>query len=542
MADPILDSLKGILDTLFGAPSQSASNPWSNLTSTQNTGLGLSGISPLSGTDPSSLFQDDPNSLDTYLQNSLFQKRERAFNTIDIVPSVLTGPSFKAQVPLRQIVEKVGFDYDNENLDTGAKIDIWRTVQVPLQANTLKIEFLPGFVVGTPPTTNPATSNFSNEDFDKPLETVTPIVTGSTETRFDFTAAVPTILLQFDDVGAPLLLAKNGDTFKCDGITKVFVTFKVSCPRFSLILGYNATFDSQTDYFTRLADLGLSPGYGIWENPQRHTVPFCITDRDTTANDSGGFSFDQFFTNGGNFPNVSSVVPFAPNLKFGMAGGVITVPFDVRVIIDNAQCNTAPTNGFSEIWITNVTCNVMVPNGYEVAGGDFKGNINMGEFFLWLALAHRDSVSGGLAGTITYTLIRKFVSLGLTFRIITVADPGLLDNDYVNPIVKNYGPPVRIQIPFNHALVLGCNLGMVSLKFPDDNNLLRSAVYYNWSVEGYTWGYLKTDGRITENGALFSNLLDYNGNPVGGDTRYNYGLDNCVQCPYPNDLPLIQNP
>lgn len=418
----IFDDITQVLDGLLGRPPGAPSN------------LTLAGVKPMSDALPTapSLFRT-PNKAE---QDALQQQRELAFNTVDIEPMSFAPITYTTSIPIQKITDKVGYDSDNEKasgvfgpppLPGTATTSSWRTVQLPLQGNFLKIEFLP-----MPINYNSGSLNVKQKtdqsNFGNVPASSTPLAPSHQY------SASRTILIQFDDPSGPLLIARDGSEFYANFNT-VYVTFKYQCTRFTVISGQNSSIRSGDK--NRNLNLSLGPGYGLWDDQTRHPVPFAFCNEGSA-----------FYTNLAGQPTQLYGTPYTVSKNASVS----------VVLIDPSPTYSGLTNAnvFGTVigWIT----------GISVAANCADSTIN--NIHIVVRLSIIDSVNGGE----TYV---KFIPLWLTGDGSTQPRPVTFS--------PNFNEPIRFQLRnIPGVLQETLKLGITS------SNTGNSSV--SVAIDGYTWG------------------------------------------------------
>lgn len=350
---------------------------------------------------------------------ALAQKRDRGLQIFDVNPSQLTASNFQSQVPLSTIYDKIGYTGDGDGSGYGGSFDTdtaWRTVAIPLPGNFLKFEYLQSQL-------NVPDSSVLNAFFKEP--------------NYDFTfgastkrAVIPSkiVFIQFDDPNGPLHVLKNGDVFKT-AYNAIFITTKTINSRFSIVIGRDSEIISSPERHM-LADMAMGPGYGLWEAPHRHCVPFCIAQKDQTPS--------------------GVVTPLAGSLTKTLFTPVISSSF---IGADHVK-------GAAVLWITNIQFTAMPAST----------NTNVvAQFILYIG----GDVNDGFA-------VKKLIAT-VPIMAPKVATGGLSGGQgYVS-----FSPPIRV--------VLNCSGGFDKIQECLNYNIINSSadsIDYYWSVNGYAYGLI----------------------------------------------------
>lgn len=421
--------LKDFLDSVLGEPvgNSTGSTIWDKLPSNSET-LNLNGVSNLSN-QPLLNRQDGGRRLPSEQLASIIQNRDRAFNRIDINPMLLNSSQYRAQVDPSRLYDLMGYESDNYAGNQGALSNSekplagWRTVEIAFAGNFLKFEFLPGLV-----NTNVASSYDGNiqSNFNKPaysqLANVGTDLTGAVSNR--------QVLIQFDDTSGPLILAKDGDTFKVP-FERVYVTFKFFVPRFSLIVGYNAEIISSGQTKSLNQKPAYGGGYSLWNNEDRHCIPF------------------NFQTQGWN----SADYTWAPQNCAKNNTDHIPI-YDLEA---NNSIGTNAPYGQAVGWITGVDVSVYSNGTTDLIYGNFQLGI---------------APSSTVVGANTYT------------RCLYMLPVFKYGNSAANFNIR-FNEPIRFSL--NRRQGATSSAVRLLAKFQNSNSSNASVSYY-FTVTGYIWG------------------------------------------------------
>lgn len=429
-----LEALNNLL-TGHGVP---RSNPlWDELEratrDSQTTPL-IEGIQGES-TEPIKLYRD-PRANDVDAAFGAQQNRYQGLNVIDITPQRLSATAFNCTISQQKLNDKIGYEADNDSITAGGvKIKTWRTFQLANAGNFLKIEFLPSkrnFTDSRSQLTGPQNLHDDHTfaagtllNGINPDNLIADPTHDIVTTGFIHREASRQILVQFDDPNGAIFIAKDGEVF-LNPFQTIFVSFKASCPRFSVIFGNNCSIESPSDSRTMNANLAMGPGHGLWNNPSQHCVPFCFSvDRAFMTSNTTQIQVNNNNTNSitlieqvNNFTNVTTSKVFR-----GLALG----------------------------WITNL----------EIAGVYTTNNQNPST--IW-AIQVQDS-TGALLKTLC------------TGTVMASTGAGLLDAARFI-IERNFSTPRRFTLRPGDKLVFVVN------------NRSGSTLLYGYSIEGYAYGRL----------------------------------------------------
>lgn len=221
--------------------------------------------------------------------DAIKQTNSKGFRIIDIDPNQLTRSEYSCiytQDILTNIIgQEIAFEngvyrFDNTGAATsGSTVNpYWRTVNIGIPGNFLKIEILPvrphdaalvgSLVGGFNPDyvkTNTEPQNTNQENFATQI------------------ASKRDILLDFETPTANPVIVRDGDCFEST-FTQIFLTFKQFMPRIRITIGYNSKVISNNDQPQSLA---MWDGYGLSKEKHYHPSPFCQTEADVIGSYSG---------------------------------------------------------------------------------------------------------------------------------------------------------------------------------------------------------------------------------------------------------------
>lgn len=210
------------------------------------------------------------------------RKNSKGYQIIDINPNILDRDDYFPQIEINTLVELFGPEavstlsgyYEDATIAPPySTAPYWRTIEIPISGNFLKVDYLPV-------RTNDNVS-FTPGGYTIPDKTNK---TDNSDSFLDFSpkhAGDQILLLQFQDTQGAPHIAKPGQVYKSE-FTTVFLTFKAFGPRIRVTIGSNSTIEEDVDRSANM-DLACGPGYGLFNDPYMHGVPFCITDQDLNA-------------------------------------------------------------------------------------------------------------------------------------------------------------------------------------------------------------------------------------------------------------------
>lgn len=470
------------LNTLLGYPPKDKIGGfnWDNLTGETDT-LNLEGVSAESKLPLQAL--DTNRRMPTQEIAAIIQKRDRAFNVFQISPFNLSQSQFGSLIPQSILNTTVGYEGDQDVGTLNRTTNAWRTVEISVPGDFVKIDFLPNQINFSHAlnSSNPYNYAKENQAYVQALNT-------SLSSDYVDLLSSRTILIQFDEPNSTPYVHKPGDTYNVP-FSKIYVTCKTYVPRFEVTLGYNAKIISTGDDRLMQSQLATGPGYGLWDSPSRHTVPFCFTDCDQDRNGIG-------IATGGSAP-IISLLAFDP----------ASTPTKYTLIdLDN---QTPKPYGVGVGWITGLKANIMFLN-YDGAATPF--------------------ISGFIAIINVYTEAPS--SLGNTRKLLTslrssfslIKDQTNNTDRPVYDMEKTFNTPIRFSL-LKNGLIGGANYGevtklilTVSLTALNSNGVTRQA-YFRWAMEGYTFGGLNNTNLVASQTA----------------TYFGYGMDLCTTHPFPLD-------
>lgn len=418
-----------------------------NAVAKASLGLNLNGIAASnSGDSPSGT---DPHEVDIATAISQLQKRSSGFNVTDIKPMKLSGSQYSLLLPLSAVTDILGLEYDDLNLQPSPPLQnfannttgtAWRTIQLPILGNFLKIEFLPtqsNFQINTISQNDTANSlrkiDLGYSQLDDGAVNIFNTANNSPHSAQGTTTYYEReinrqILIQFDSISNPLMIAKTGEVFKTP-FSSVFIHCKTGCPPFRIISGYNSEVVSPQDNRVMNSNPAFGPGHGLWEgNGSRHCVGFSIG----TGGDPG-------------------------------ANALITVASPVNNVLVNTVFNQK---------VTGVTSNQPIPNNVNAHGLAIgwitnmnlsiisQGNAGDGNGQIWL------QVSSAIS---SYSKI--ILSLPFTYKKGTAANVFVSFNIPKRFVLK---PGYRLDLMINHS------------------NTSNETINMQYSIDGYVYGKILT--------------------------------------------------
>lgn len=221
--------------------------------------------------------------------DAIKQTNSKGFRIIDIDPNQLNRSDYMCSYTQEQILAFIGndyafeggaFRYDNSGASTAGSTTIpyWRTINIPIAGNFLKIEILPArtidnFIVPFDPT-NPV--SYVNVNSDPQNTSVQEIAV--------LNAAKTNILLDFETITSNPHIVKNGDIFETY-FTNLYITVKQMNCRIRIIIGSNSKISS---IYQKPVNLSLWDNGGFTRQETPHSSPFCFTDHQQNAIDFTG--------------------------------------------------------------------------------------------------------------------------------------------------------------------------------------------------------------------------------------------------------------
>jgi len=262
-------------DLYFDPKSMPSKSMWSSLERETST-LNLEGVSGSSGEAPIAYAPQRTPSTEQLA--AIIQRRERAFNIVEINPFYLTAENYRPQISMQRIFERVGYEADNYNSLVGSPYPFnnnnspvygWRCVEMPIAGTFVRFDFSPGQMNSY----SEANIDNTSQEISKKYEYTT--LVGQFDERNATYISSRNILVQIDDPSGPLIIMRPGDAIKIP-FERIYVYCKYYVPKFSLTFGYNAEIVSANDNRILNSDPAFGGAQGIWEYNSRHCTPFSI--------------------------------------------------------------------------------------------------------------------------------------------------------------------------------------------------------------------------------------------------------------------------
>lgn len=324
------------------------------------------------------------------------QRNSKGFRVIDINPNLLPRADFYPQLQQDTIIELFGpesvsslaAEYeDGSNGATYSSLPYWRTVELAISGNFLKIEHLPVRV-------NDSRANYQTPGFSQIGLNLS--VSDASDSFSDFSpkhSSDKCFLINFQDTKENPIIAKHGDSFKTE-FTTVFISFKTTQPRFRVVIGSNSVIDNVDDRLVNM-DLSKAPGIGIFNNSFVHPVSFCITERDLNQIQTGSAQYEYVPLLGGALTLEADLIVNRQTIlnrcyKAGFANSDIsrqqyTTLYQYNNDQTLAACTTSTgtfeannydTNGMAVGWLTGFSgCGFMSTAG--LGGGNYEIAMSM---------------------------------------------------------------------------------------------------------------------------------------------------------------------
>lgn len=377
---------------------------------------------------------DDGFRLEAERLNAIQQNQSRGFNLIDINPGLLSNQEFPLAIPYEFLFDGSGFMPQS----SGSIAANFRTINIPLQGNFVKIEFI---------YENNSSANI-NDTNAKPLANIkyqqalknTSIVNGQViyseidlttgYTRYDFdNFARNKVYLGFEDVSQkPHLITKSGDTFNTY-FNSLTITLNIGAPKIRITVGFNSSkVDGPSDAAIN-AQLELMGSARLFKEIDSPLVPFNIQQADIqTPYDPTAFNL--FSTTALNL----AILNIASNRGYNIAGGPISL-------------------GYSVLWITSL----------EFSASRLTSGTGYMQFNLFTAPA-------GI-GPSAQDAFRVYGAK------ITLNNGASIENRTLNITLPK---PIRVVIPNQHSLRLGI--------YYQSGVALTMA--YSYAISGYAFGMI----------------------------------------------------
>lgn len=474
-------------------PKKSDAGMWNALQG-QSATLNLDGVSassPLGSRGYSS-----PRSMPYEQIASLIENRQKAFNVIQISPFNLSQDQYGSQIPQNIINATVGYEGDQDAAVGGNgpfNTNAWRTVEIPIPGDFLKIDFLPSQVnFAHSILTTPNPNNYGKED-----QTDTLDLNPSLNSNYVDLLQNRSILIQFDDTTQPPYLHKPGESYKLP-FQKVFITCKTYVPRIEVTIGYSATISSDQQSRIMSSQMDTGPGYGIWDSSSRHCVPFCFTEMDQDL--------------GTKPPTVVSAGTVIRNILISGSTGSTTDPWagtEYKWTLIDLENQLPEPWGVGIGWITDMDLTILFQT--NSIGVNWSVNVYI----------EGDALQVG-ANPPNNAFRRKLLTSFRGNTIVNANAATVSQKEYYN---KNFSKPIRFSLnlpdpssrtPFNYMPRL-----VVCAKAWTSG---ASNMNMSWTMHGYTFGRLNQENRIQES---------YN--PSSTEAYYGYGMDLLTTHPFPLD-------
>jgi len=373
--------------------------------------------------------------------NAIRQTQSKGFRIIDIDPNQLDRFEYYCSYTEAVLNNLVGQDYavedgvrrfDNTGAATpGSTNDpYWRTVNIPISGNFLKIEYLPA---------RPYDGGLSSTaTFNSPDGIVTSTIPQNTNAPDEatFMASKRVMLLDFENITDRPIFVKPGDVYKTY-FTNFYLTFKEMNCRIRVTIGSNS--EIETSYESP-KNLAMWDGGGFIRENVMHPVPFCMTEADLIG------------SYGGIAVGISTLSYLLIGNQFGITPG---------------SSSRNQNLGVSVMYLTGFT-----GIGYLQAGGDF---IDLTNFELFLA--------GFDSATLNITTLKKRLASFNTsnYSVGAANGVGLAQSD--NGV--NFNEPLRVTLQAGECLAVRL--------IPSYRNVAHN-VFCKFQVTGYVVGGLDVLG------------------------------------------------
>lgn len=336
---------------------------WSNLI---DAGLGMpTTVEGIHATSGGSLeaFQSTSHKLDSNEIDAIKQTQSKGFRVIDIDPNAFTKEEAFCvydDATLARIVGVAvsGYGFSAQVDSTaaptvsGSPRPYWRTLQLEIPGNYLRVEFLPARV--TP-------GRYSEVDPAENPVSILPQNTnliGNTDqyTGVAAEAGRRTMLLDFETPSSTPLIVSDGDEFKTMFSTVLF-TFKQLNVRIRLTIGYNSEITSRN---TKETNLSLFGGFGLTKGSPIHPTPFCVSDRDVNATNYQGVTAS-------NAPGYINLI-YSPDYP----GSLVGVPIGLGIFfitgftVTTTNYVTSPTTQWYDVELVQAKVNVLTVPTYVI--------------------------------------------------------------------------------------------------------------------------------------------------------------------------------
>lgn len=415
---------------------------------------------------------------------SIQQRNSKGFRVFDFSPFNFPRTDFYPTIDKNYLYDLLGPEavtiasglYE-DGTNVVSDLPYWRTVEIPVQGNFLKIEFLP------------VRQNEVWASWDSTLPAQIPDNTSVTDNSDSFTLFSPKhstdkfFFLSFQDNQGNQIIAKHGDVFKTE-FSSFFLTFKTTIPRFRITIGYNSQVEAVDDRHANM-QIAYGPGHGVFNNPQVNPVAFEITDKDLNGfqNTTPGTGFGYFYVTGGSTFEADLItnVPRILNRCYKAGGANSDLQLAQYSAAANYQFTNDATSAACAISGGAWTADNFQNNGMIIGWiTHFLGNISLtsdaaftSQMMVDLTLEIYRYTASGASGT----PVRRLLTIPVTLD-------GIMNHQQFNVPLRE---PVRFCLMQRDALRL-----FITNK--PTNVLSSKTIYCKFAAGGYTLGGLYGHG------------------------------------------------
>lgn len=281
---------------------------------------------------------DDGYNLEAERLNAIQQKGSKGFQVVDINPGLLNKLDYVVNLPYEFLFDGTNFlPATNESITEN-----FRTVNIPLAGNFLKIEFINEVnsyanAVNSTGKYRPyadrkykqALLGTNNNELD--------LTTGQSNYSFDNFARNKVWIDFGPSSGKPHIVPTSGRVFETY-FSEVNITLNIGSPKIRITIGYNSKVVDASNVSAINAKLCLTGAGRMLADSDMTMSPFYLSDMDLPGSTANGYT---------------------------VATSAINTTYSYAILQNYAQffyTGYSPDLGYSVIWITNITVNKEVQN------------------------------------------------------------------------------------------------------------------------------------------------------------------------------------
>ena len=295
---------------------------------------------------------DDGFNLEVERLNAIQQQSSRGFEIVDINPGLLDSLDYPLTLPYEFIFDGTNFLNDIN----GSFVKNFRSVNIPIAGNFLKVEFLYEnnssgnvYYQAEPPSQSRLVPSAQIKYFesygDQSLQEFD-LVTNQDNYTFDQFARNKVFVNFGDDNGKPHLIGSNGKIFKTY-FSEVNISLNIGAPKIRVTIGYNSEIYESTSQAAPInSQLHLTGAGRLFSDSDTVMSPFCLTQNNSVISSSANaygvalgttpipasFTWGMIFNNGYSDSNV----PAVPQNIFGYSVVFISrIFFQKRYAVPN---------------------------------------------------------------------------------------------------------------------------------------------------------------------------------------------------------------